>query len=285
MKKLNIIIFCLISLTIFSQSSVYKPFCKNPSWTISIMDFGGTQCYSMQYQLDTIIGPYAYKKIINLSQPQYYALFREDSTLKRVYQYDKVNFTEYLYIDFNLVVGNIFPIHIGNSIYTSTVVTKDSILINGVYHNNLVFSDPTSAQPYQGYNFTEGVLSFINPLSPNLFYGDPVVRLASECHNGQFYFKNDSSNCNLSCNGLSASIQQISLYQVAYEIHPNPSTSIIKIETATNIEDKSYLILDYTNKEILRGRFNSKNEIDVLNLPSGIYFLNIGTHYIKFIKD
>lgn len=83
MKKLFILLFSCISLTIFSQSSIYKPFCDNPSWTTVTGNFGLVNYSSYQYELDSTIGLNSYKKIRGVNNPSSYVLLREDISLKK----------------------------------------------------------------------------------------------------------------------------------------------------------------------------------------------------------
>lgn len=69
-----------------------------------------------------------------------------------------------------------------------------------------------------------------------------------------------------------------------FSIHPNPAQSIVNIDTDTPI--KSVEILNYTGQLIIQTA--ETNQIDVSNLASGVYFINVnsdkGKSTQKFLK-
>ena len=82
MKKLLLASIILMKLALNAQSSVYKPFCNNPSWTVVTENFGMASYTTYQYQTDTIIGTYSYKKSKDISGSSF-VLFREDIAQKK----------------------------------------------------------------------------------------------------------------------------------------------------------------------------------------------------------
>jgi len=293
MKKLFILLFCSISLTIISQSSVYKPFCNNPSWTTGFTNFGGTGYETFQYQNDSTIGTHTYKKIKNIASPFNYVLFREDAAFKRLYQYDITTSADYLFIDFSLNVGNTFTVIANGGAYSVTVTVKDSVLINGCYHNSLSLN--TIPPPnFVGYRFTEGILSDVNPLNPYVWGGDPYVHVVCECHNGQTYYYDDGGvfnnyTCYLTCTpatqcSIVNSISELIDSKERPVTFPNPSSNLIFIKSELDLSDKKFVVFDYTSREVLSDKYNSHKGIDIYSLKSGIYTLNVNNSFMKFIK-
>jgi hypothetical protein len=246
-----------------------------------------------QYQTDTIIGSYSYKKIKNVNSSSF-ALFREVAAQKKVYQYDLANSMDFLYIDFNLNYGDSFNLTIGGSVYSLTVCTKDSMLINGCYHNKVNLSNNGG---FNSYNFVEGILSEINPLNPFRWPGDPQVYTTCECHNGQFYYDNLGSpfapfSCNLSCTpptpcSVINSQEDLESY-LQFTIYPNPISSVVNIEDSQNeLHTAKIDIKNILGESVHNSSFIS--QIDLAHLPPGVYFLTIRTGYklntIKFIKQ
>ncbi len=286
MKKLFILLFCILSLTIFSQSSVYKPFCDNPSWTTVTGNFGLINYTSYQYELDSTIGLNSYKKIRGVNIPSSYVLLREDIPLKKIYRFDITNSVEYLFIDFNLNVGSTFGLSFGNSlsVMTTSVSVKDSILINGQYHNYLEF--PMNPPVYlSGFRFIEGILAFSNPMYPRFHPSDPQTELVCECKNGQYYYNNPNSfyMCQVSC--IPTKIAENNFVnEKSFNVFPNPSVNLIFIKGEIDLRGKKYVIFDYTGKEVLSNNYNSEKGIDVYSLKSGIYTLSVSNSFMKFIK-
>ena len=69
-------------------------------------------------------------------------------------------------------------------------------------------------------------------------------------------------------------------------VYPNPATNFINIESESNIEN--IVIFNITGQIVsiskLQNFKTSKIEIDVSNLQTGIYFLNIETENGNFVK-
>ncbi len=73
--------------------------------------------------------------------------------------------------------------------------------------------------------------------------------------------------------------------EIAFSVYPNPVLSILTVQSASETSIKSLTILDLTGKVILT---SSKNSIDVSDLNSGTYFVQIthekGTTVRQFVK-
>lgn len=280
MKKLLLASIILMKLALNAQSSVYKPFCNNPSWTVVTENFGMASYTTYQYQTDTIIGTYSYKKSKDISGSSF-VLFREDIAQKKVYQYDLTNSLDYLYIDFNLNYGDPFNLTLGGSVYSLTVCTKDSMLINGCYHNKIVLSNDGC---FVRYNFVEGILSDVNPINPFTWPGDPLVTLTCECHNGQFYYNNYGNqfnpySCYLTCSPASTcstttNINELSIIQS--DVYPNPANDIVNFKFEDAIEKMKIEIYDAVGALLISQDVNAKSiSISTDKLSNGIYFYHV----------
>ena len=73
-----------------------------------------------------------------------------------------------------------------------------------------------------------------------------------------------------------------------FAIYPNPAVTYITIVTAENTAIEQLFISDITGKTVLAQNGNT-TQIDVENLPAGMYFLEIktgsGSSHHKFIKE
>lgn len=193
---------------------------------------------------------------------------------------------EYIYIDFNLNVGSTFGLSFGNtlSVMTTSVSVKDSMIINGVYHNYLEF--PMNPPVYlSGFRFIEGILAFSNPMYPHFHPGDPQTELVCECKNGQYYFNNVNSfyTCQVSC--IPTRIIERDFVNIEkLFVSPNPSNSLIFIKSEIDLTKKKYAVFNYAGQEILSGKYNSEKGIEIYSLGSGIYTLSLNNSFMKFIK-
>ncbi|MES2515623.1 MAG: T9SS type A sorting domain-containing protein [Bacteroidota bacterium] len=293
MKKLLLAYILFAQLNIYSQASVYKPFCNNPSWTVVSTNFGVSNYTTYQYQTDTIIGAHTYKKTKDVSSSAF-ALFREDPSQKKVYQYDVTNSTDYLYIDFSLNYGDPFTLNLGGSVYSLTVCTKDSMLINGCYHNKVSLSNNGG---FISYNFVEGILSEINPIYPFRWPGDPQVWTTCECHSGQFYYTDFGSpfspfSCNLTCTPevpcpAVSNIDEL-MSHLMYSVHPNPAISVLNITDELNqLQNATIEVKNCLGQVVLSTPFTK--QLNISDLTTGIYFFTVqnkgGKKTVKFVKE
>lgn len=120
---------------------------------------------------------------------------------------------------------------------------------------------------------------FENMLSP-LAILDKRVNSAVVVNN-QIYFGGDFQT-NLSSNELNhlgkyeatAEVNNNSL-EDELKVYPNPFTDVIKIEGLTS--EYTYQIYDGTGKVIIEGRSNKDMNIDLSDLSSGVYLMNVHT--------
>ena len=101
--------------------------------------------------------------------------------------------------------------------------------------------------------------------------------------NTQGVFRFALSNLN-----LSTSVENC-LNNFEIQLYPNPVTNQLNIKSNKRLIGALYSVYDKTGKSILTGKINTENSIiDVSNLPSGIYLLNIEGNtkqHFKIIKE
>ena len=69
-------------------------------------------------------------------------------------------------------------------------------------------------------------------------------------------------------------------------IYPNPVSSILFVETvpAPSLPAETYRITNLMGQTLLQGSINTENQqIDIANLPAGMYFINVGEQTAKFV--
>ena len=85
---------------------------------------------------------------------------------------------------------------------------------------------------------------------------------------------------NLQINGNIILNTEVELDDIALQIYPNPVNSTLNISRVSN--SFNYNILNTIGSTVLTG---SGTNIDVSNLPNGLYFLISGKQNLKFIKE
>lgn len=267
-----------ISNLLLSQASVYKPFLKKPSWTVEYISWVPWN-QTWAYQKDTTISLKVYQKIVEVANAASPLVLREDSALKTIYRYDLTNSLEYIYVDFNLTLGNQW-VH-GSS--TGTVTVKDSVLIGGQYCNHIKIDYGWGSN----IDWTEGLLSSFGP--NDYFFNNStcfLMRVNCMCKNNQNYYS-IGGLCNLSC-GIT-SVWNYNEIEERISIAPNPSNGIFEVNSPNELNGVIE-VYDVTGRLIRKNNSNNK-KIDITSAESGIYSVivkdknGLQLKTIKIIKD
>lgn len=72
-----------------------------------------------------------------------------------------------------------------------------------------------------------------------------------------------------------------------YSIYPNPTTSMLCIQSNKMIQNKTYIVQSVSGQTILSGKIENTNKltIDLSTVENGIYFVTIGEITSKVIKQ
>lgn len=88
------------------------------------------------------------------------------------------------------------------------------------------------------------------------------------------------------CNKPTAGLQENTLSTIS--VYPNPTTNTLNISNTNNLNIEKLTVIDVTGKTLLEQK-NNTSQIDVQQLPAGLYILEItanGTkQHTKFIKE
>ena len=71
-----------------------------------------------------------------------------------------------------------------------------------------------------------------------------------------------------------------------FTVYPNPTDGILFVQTlrATSLPDKTYRITNLMGQTLLTGNISAETQqIDITNLPAGMYFISVGRQTVKFV--
>ena len=71
-----------------------------------------------------------------------------------------------------------------------------------------------------------------------------------------------------------------------FTVYPNPTDGILFVQTlrATSLPDKTYRITNQMGQTLLTGNISAETQqIDITNLPAGMYFISVGRQTVKFV--
>jgi hypothetical protein len=75
-------------------------------------------------------------------------------------------------------------------------------------------------------------------------------------------------------------------YGNQYFVYPNPANNVLFIETQSiaSLPDPTYRIINLMGQTVLSGSINTdKQQINIANLPEGMYFISVGKQTEKFV--
>ena len=73
-----------------------------------------------------------------------------------------------------------------------------------------------------------------------------------------------------------------------FAVYPNPNNGILFVETRliASLPDQTYRITNLMGQTLMQGHITAeKQQIDINNLPAGMYFINVGEQILKFVKQ
>ena len=71
-------------------------------------------------------------------------------------------------------------------------------------------------------------------------------------------------------------------------VYPNPASGVLFVETygRASLSNKTYRITNLMGQTLLQGLITAETQqIDITNLPAGMYFISVGEQTVKFVKQ
>lgn len=189
------------------------------------------------------------------------------------------SWTNELIYDFNKVVGDSMFVQ-PNNVYFK-ILSIDSILFSGKYHKRYI----TATSPFNSLipkiSLLEGIGSSIDPFAPYKANGfesnSKLLCFASPTQSMSVTNYTVFTDGNLGCANLSMiNVNVKETEQFDLSIYPNPTSDHITIVLEQNSAvGTNYKVVNLLGQEQSAGTLKeTKNEIDLVSLKSGIYFVN-----------
>jgi len=106
---------------------------------------------------------------------------------------------------------------------------------------------------------------------------------------GTLTFQNQSDGFFEKCEYIVTKVNSLELFTEKPILYPNPTNDNLTIKFPKNIEIADYQIMDISSRVIQSKRQSALKNIDVSQLQTGTYFINISldshSHLIKFTKE
>ena len=102
--------------------------------------------------------------------------------------------------------------------------------------------------------------------------------------NGELVFKYGDKDCDEVYQEYHNDIDESAENQ--FNIHPNPTDGVLVVETrrATSLQNQTYRIINLMGQTLMIGQITAETQqVDVSNLPEGMYFISVGDMTRKFV--
>ena len=220
---------------------------------------------------DTDINSVSYKKLYYenwfISNDHF---MREDSTHSKLYLYDLSIDSEYLVMDLSHQVGD--TILYNHYTYADTIVIDSIYYSEGRKHlrtNNFLYQWPISErlEYIEGVGPTCGLILTSSSISLS-----GILLCHSRDTESTFIFPDSTYDCNYYWMGIENLKSRLKL-----DLFPNPAHSEIIVElNEHSMSNAEYLIIDLSNKILLRGKLDlAKNNIGINQLAEGSYIIQV----------
>ena len=261
-----------------------------------VWDDGSTTYQHLEYTADTTIGT-SRPKVIVRSNTHY-----DRDTIFEVTH-------EYILEENGIVYWWNNTLQEFTTLYDYNAETGDGWEIKVGTESIMVHVDNVDVFEYQGETFKMLQISDAN----NIFNGDIVVGFG---HMTSFFpeklmnqgkgFRVDGLRCywvedallyhngDEYCDAIHSELQSVEEGDLStgfgiLTVYPNPVNGVLSVETrhATSLSDHTiYHITNLTGQTLLQGHITAETQqIDIANLPAGMYFISVGEQTKKFVKQ
>ena len=190
--------------------------------------------------------------------------------------------------DLNANVGDEWEIKVGTESLTMHVDAVEDYEYEGNTYRMLTVSDPDDL--FSG-NIVCGIGHLTSFFPERLMNRDKNYRVEGmRCYwvDGNLIFKIDEEDCDAiygELHGVEENSPSAGLG--TFTIYPNPANGVLTIQHSSfSIHHSAFRITNLMGQTVLSGNINAETQqIDIANLPTGMYFINVGEQTAKFVKQ
>jgi hypothetical protein len=103
---------------------------------------------------------------------------------------------------------------------------------------------------------------------------------------GELFFKYGNRDCNEVYEEWHNGIEEQETIETQFNVYPNPTNGVLVVETrhASSLPAATYRIINLMGQNVQTGSLNAEpQQIDVSDLPQGMYFISVGEETRKFV--
>ncbi|PQJ10136.1 hypothetical protein CJD36_015680 [Flavipsychrobacter stenotrophus] len=311
MKLLFTMLFVVLSITSFSQKVRFSD--KRNNWITKGLTPSMEGCAFTRYHsfgADTFMHGHIYEPILTstvyVNDPwmgcvgyvfnSYAYYIREDTAAGIVYYHGWTDTMDHVLYNFKLNLGDTIRFQDASGTRIDSVVRKDSIMMNGVYHNVLVMTvntDTSTTWPFYTslYTIIEGIGTLNGAMRPHnfcfegseflqcFFQDTTIIPITTHTYGYCSYISTDSFSTVISC--IKLGIDDIGLTGTSVAIAPNPANENIQLTLKGHSNAPvTVSVFDLMGRAIYLEKLDQL--IDILNINSGSWPDGL---YIVVVQD
>jgi len=193
-----------------------------------------------------------------------------------------------LLYDFSAEVGDEWEIKVGSESFVTRVYEMETYMIDGIPYKKMTIGDADNI-------FSGTLVSTIGHLTSffpeNLMIRNKGYHIEGlRCYwlDSHLLLKIGDRDCDEVYQQLHNGVDETE--KNGFEVYPNPANNILFVRLpqcdSPTMDKNKYLITNLMGQTILQGSINAENQqIDITDLPTGMYFINIGEQTMKFVKQ
>ena len=189
--------------------------------------------------------------------------------------------------DLNAEVGDEWEIKVGTESLTMHVDAVENIEYEGRTYRMLRVSDPEDLFSGDIVCGIGHLTSFFPERLMNQGKGFRVDGLRCYWLESDLIFKIGDEDCDAVYGELHGVEEDgPSAPSTGLKVYPNPTNGVLFVETrrATSLPDPTYRITNLMGQTLLQGHITAETQqVDIADLPSGMYFISVGEQTVKFV--
>ncbi|MFA6925339.1 MAG: T9SS type A sorting domain-containing protein [Bacteroidales bacterium] len=262
------------------DNNMLDDFCLAKQYMIEGDSFLNLKKYYKIYCIEKTRKSYSIPFSYNFSNKYFCGLITNDSINKKIYYLPEGTNNDTLLFDFNLKKHDTLPKTYINSItYHYFVVDSiDSVYYNSKYYRKYFLKSDIEPLFPQSLFLLEGQGSSVGLLEDlSLIYSFESGNWLSCFSSSAFSYHSFNTYDNIQCD-IETNINNKLLGDFSFKIYPNHVSSQLTVETTPLAKERILTILNIKGQELIRKKLvDTKTQIDISNLTSGIYFVKLIT--------
>jgi hypothetical protein len=188
----------------------------------------------------------------------------------------------------NANAGDEWEIKVGTESLTMHVDAVENYEYEGYTYRMLTVSDPEDLFSGDIVCGIGHLTSFFPERLMNRDKNYSVEGIRCYWVDGNLIFKIDEEDCDAVYNELHGVEENgPSAGLGTFVVYPNPTNGVLTIQHSSfSIHHSAFRITNLMGQTVLSGNINAETQqIDIANLPAGMYFINVGEQTAKFVKQ